>query len=102
MSKETEGRDIGKYLKKVKKGLNLTNKYFTTFIQDEPDVIKGLEKISDHEIPLSVLYQLSWFANLKWRESCDNRLSEHKVENVMITRDLRDACDKEIMRRLKI
>ena len=102
MSKEKEGRKIGKSLKKVKDALGLKNEDFTKFIQDEPDVIKGLEKTTDQEIPISLLYQLSWFANLKWRESCDIGLKERKVENVRITRDLRDVCDEEIMRRLKI
>ena len=101
MGKGNEGREIGKYLKSVKTSLKISNKKFSKFIQDEPEVVNGLEKIEDKEIPLNILYQLSWFANLKWRECCQSMLKD-KVENVKKTRDLRDACDREIVRRLKL
>ena len=94
-------KEIATQLKNVRTLMDISNEDFAIYLQDEPEVAKGLESLYDHEIPINMLYKLYWFANKKWLESCEKN-ANNKIEEVRYTRVLRDACDTEIARRLKI
>ena len=94
-------QNIGTQLHNVKKLMRVSDEKLAIYLQDEPEVAKGIETLEDCEIPLSVLYQIYWFANKQWLESCE-KSNGNKIERVRYTRELREACDVEIARRLKI
>lgn len=101
VEKLSEKREIGTQLENVKRLMRISDEKLAIYLQDEPEVAKGLANLEDQEIPISILYQIYWFANKKWLESCEKNTS-NKIERVRYTRALRDACDNEIARRLDI
>ena len=100
MTKKNEQKEIASALKKVKGMFKRTDKEIVKLLRDDPKVSKGVENLKDHEIPISILYQLYWYSNRNWIIAT-TETSKNKVAIVRIWRDFRDLCDEEITRRQK-
>ena len=98
-SKIPEERDIAVNLSVFKELMNMGDDILSSFMSLETKVVKKVLKLNNEEIPLNLLYQLYWFANRNWLANVELAASEEKVAKVKCTRRLRDACDKEIVKR---
>lgn len=96
--KNPEEREVAVHLKTFKSLMNISDEYIGEQLHEKVEVIKKIEKNEDKKIPLEILYKLYWFANKEWLINVEVS-SERKVEKIICTRKLRDACDDEILRR---
>ena len=92
-------REIGVDLSVLKQLMNISDELLGELLTETPQAIKNACYVTNDKIELNLLYKLYYFANKHWLNNYKNE-NEEAVDKVRCTRRLRDACDKEISRRM--
>ena len=92
-------REIGIDLSVLKQLLKVSDDVLGAILFEDAEIIRKACYQTNDNIDVDLLYKLYYFANKHWLNNYKSILEEDE-DKVRCTRRLRDACDREISRRV--
>ena len=92
-------KEIGIDLSVLKQLMNVSDDLLGELLSESPKTLRDACYLTNDKIELNLLYKLYYFANKHWLNNYQS-VKEEDSDKVRCTRRLRDACDKEISRRM--
>ena len=95
-----EGYEISVYYKNFTSKIGITDTIVSEILMQPEDEVKKIKSTRNAEIKKEFLYGIYFLSNEYWLKASKTALSDDKVEKIQCTRLLREACKKEIERRI--